>query len=380
MKTPFDNYIGNEELVQIALETVDALSSPSFVKMQVDKPSMSTILYGPPGTGKTYFVELLYQHILATATTLNWRRFDLSLENINAIHVGETEKYLIEFYADIHKWLLANPNNRAFIFADEFDTICPPRGGEGASGNKDDKVVGLLLKFMNGRLSPELVKKAEKMKNTEKPESPESPEDKKEAKTPIEDNSSDKNTQYPFLKDISFFLACTNRLDKIDSAARREGRIDTAWLLDFIKKEDSIKKLFHVFFKKYKIQDEVTDEFLNMICEVINMTQVATPAMIEVIVKYAFSTSNYEFKRKVNPAIWQKLDQSSSEKYQTMINDAMITHFDESHLVQQLKQRIVVIMERALTTRVDQLSILKQIELLAPSTDEKKAKIMDLLK
>jgi transitional endoplasmic reticulum ATPase len=159
------------------------------------KPSKGVLLTGPPGTGKTLLAKAV-----ATESKANF----ISVKGPELISkwVGESEKHVRELFKK------AKQVSPAIIFFDEFDSISKSRGGFG--NDSGEKVVNQLLTELDG----------------------------------VED-----------LENV-MVVAATNRMDLIDPALLRPGRIDSIVELPIPDKKTR-EKIFEVHTRKMPLSKDI---------------------------------------------------------------------------------------------------------------------------
>jgi len=160
--------VGGLEPIKAALKEAIAwpLSQPHLFEQIGLQPSRGILLYGPPGNGKTLLVKAL-----ASQSNLNF--ISIKGPELLSKYVGESEQGVRELFARARH---AAP---CIIFLDEVDSLAPKRGFEGRSP-VTDRVVSQLLTELDG---------------------------------------------VEALRDV-WVIAATNRLDMIDEALLRPGRLD----------------------------------------------------------------------------------------------------------------------------------------------------------
>lgn len=142
-----------------------ALSNPGLYEKWGTKPPKGILLYGPPGTGKTLMAKAL-------ASQANARFLHISASDIGSKWYGESEQ-LVQNIFDF-----ANEGNgNTIIYFDEIDSIVPVRDGQHEA---TQRVIGTLLQNIDGMESKRNV----------------------------------------------LIVASTNRMQSIDSAMLRPGRLD----------------------------------------------------------------------------------------------------------------------------------------------------------
>jgi transitional endoplasmic reticulum ATPase len=160
--------VGGLDSVKTALREAIAwpLSQPALFERIGLRPPRGILLYGPPGNGKTLLVKAL-----ASQSAINF--ISIKGPELLSKYVGESEQGVRELFARARH---AAP---CVVFLDEVDALAPKRGQEGRSP-VTDRVVSQLLTELDG---------------------------------------------VEALGDV-WVIAATNRLDMIDDALLRPGRLD----------------------------------------------------------------------------------------------------------------------------------------------------------
>jgi transitional endoplasmic reticulum ATPase len=158
---------GMEETKQELMEAIEwPLKYREVFEHAAVKPPKGIMLYGPPGTGKTLIAKAV-----ATESEVNF--ISIKGPELLSKWVGESEKGVREIFRKARQ---AAP---CIIFFDEIDSIVPPRG-KSLGTNVTERVVSQILTELDGLES---------------------------------------------LKDV-IVVAATNRVDMVDPAIMRPGRID----------------------------------------------------------------------------------------------------------------------------------------------------------
>ena len=152
---------------QVLNETIvwPLLYPETFARLGVE-PSRGVLLHGPPGCGKTYVVR-------AVAATAQVNVFSIKGAELMSKWVGESERGVRELFRR------ARGAAPSLVFLDEVDALAPARGS-GVDAGATDRVVAALLTELDG-IEP--------------------------------------------LRDV-VVVAATNRVDLVDPALLRPGRID----------------------------------------------------------------------------------------------------------------------------------------------------------
>jgi transitional endoplasmic reticulum ATPase len=177
--------IGGQELAKKEIQgLVNALKHPEQYKRWGTRPPKGALLFGPPGTGKTLLVKAL-------ATETEAKFLHLQASDIASKWYGESEKIVSSTF-DFAKKIQGN----VILFLDEVDSIVPKRDG---AHEATQRTISTLLENMDG---------LESSKNI-------------------------------------FIIASTNRLDHIDQAFLRSGRIDK-WINVPLPDLEGRKEILHI--------------------------------------------------------------------------------------------------------------------------------------
>lgn len=164
----WDDVGGLQEVKQELAEAIEwPLKYREIYEYADAKPPKGIMLYGPPGTGKTLIAKAV-----ATESKVNF--ISIKGPELLSKWVGESERGVREVFRKARQ---AAP---CIIFFDEVDSLVPPRGSHMGGTNVTERVVSQILTELSG----------------------------------LDD-----------LKDV-VVIAATNRLDMVDPALMRPGRID----------------------------------------------------------------------------------------------------------------------------------------------------------
>ena len=112
-------------------------------KMSLSSISRGGLLFGPPGTGKTLFVKVL--ELLLRDNNFPVKVVVRSGPEVFNRYVGESESKVREIFAEAEK----DPNTIFLILIDEVDAMLPRRGVSDSTGTAD-KVVTQFLTCLDG--------------------------------------------------------------------------------------------------------------------------------------------------------------------------------------------------------------------------------------
>ena len=197
------------------------------------------VLYGPPGTGKTLLAEALSNESKAYFVKING-------PELESKWVGETEENWRKIFDE------ARQNEPSIIFIDEFDSIASKRGKGDIHG---DKALNQLLALVSDIRPDEQI----------------------------------------------FIIAATNRLDNIDPAFIRSGRLGTHIELKSPDTEEAVKSIFEIHISGKKIDKDVNSASISK--ELFNLRP--SGADIAYIVNEARENSFSRLK------IYEKMDNDS---------------------------------------------------------------------
>lgn len=226
----FDNLIGVDKAIQEFKNALELpILHPELVKQYHIEPPRGIILYGPPGTGKTSLAR-------AVAEYFNVPFIYQKASAFNGRYVGTTEANVRRLFAQARQ-LARDKHSRVIIFLDEIDSIARRRDG-GHLNRPSDLVLPVLLEELDGF--------------------------KKE-------------------KDI-FLIAATNRLDVLDEAILRPGRLDKHIEIGYPNLE-ARNKLFRLYLKGVPLckGDEIEQNFDAIMDECARKYEQISPADIKEI-------------------------------------------------------------------------------------------------
>jgi len=166
----FDDVGGMDDLKDtLHAEVIKPLENPEKAeKLGIAAPNI--IFHGPPGTGKTFAAEAL-------ATELGLPFAKLSGADIQSKWINESAGRVNNLFNEARK--LAALEGGAVVFLDELDSVLKTRSGSGRSHEEDNKVVNEFLNHLEDTSDHGIV-----------------------------------------------FVGATNRLEALDDAGIRSGRID----------------------------------------------------------------------------------------------------------------------------------------------------------
>ncbi|KAF8929469.1 hypothetical protein BGZ58_008924 [Dissophora ornata] len=171
----FKDLFGIEDAIaDLRASIIAPFQSPSrYIEMGI-APPRGLLIHGPPGVGKTMLCCALAEEL-----GINFMLVESS--QIRSKVVGESEQNIARMFAQ------AKASAPCILFIDQIDVLAPSRGSTHTSENSGDRIVTGLLTEMDGFFS----------------------------------GSSGKTAEVDVL-----VLAATNRLEVIDSAILRPGRLD----------------------------------------------------------------------------------------------------------------------------------------------------------
>lgn len=117
----FTDVAGLEDVKdQIRYKVIEPLKNPDLAAMYKIEPGAKILLYGPPGTGKTFIAR-------AIAGEVDAQFYAVNCQDLISKYMGDSSKKLDGLFE------MAQKNERAIIFFDEFDSVASKRG-DGADG------------------------------------------------------------------------------------------------------------------------------------------------------------------------------------------------------------------------------------------------------
>ena len=130
----FEDIGGQDEAKREIEGLAYALSHPDMYKKWGTKPPKGILLYGPPGTGKTLMAKAL-------ASQADARFFHVKASDIGSKWYGESEQLVQQIFD------AASSNGKTIIYFDEIDSISPNREGQHEA---TQRVIGTLLQNIDG--------------------------------------------------------------------------------------------------------------------------------------------------------------------------------------------------------------------------------------
>lgn len=165
----FDMIGGHPKILDLLRALSTALRNPQDFRDWGTKPPKGILFWGPPGTGKTLIAK-------AMASELNAEFFQINITDVGSKWYGEAEKLMAEIFKKAVD-SARKTGRKSLIYFDEIDAIAPDREG---AHEVTQRVIQVLLTQIDGMIS----------------------------------------------NDDIIVIGSTNRLDKIDPALRRAGRLD----------------------------------------------------------------------------------------------------------------------------------------------------------
>jgi len=201
--------IGGLEKVkeELQMAVIDAIIRPEIFALYGHRPAAGVLLYGPPGCGKTLMARAI-AHEANRAAFISVKGPEL----LNK-YLGESESAVRAVFRR------ARDSAPCIIFFDELDAICPRRSDD-SSNAAASRVVNQLLTEMDGVVDRGRV----------------------------------------------FVIGATNRLELIDEAMLRPGRLDKKIEVPLPNKEGRID-ILNKQLKKVKNREEINTEAIAELCE-----------------------------------------------------------------------------------------------------------------
>ncbi len=251
-KTFDKHFFGQEHIKDVVLGTIAMMSQENKEKMKAlgAVPPAGAMLTGPPGTGKTLIAQ-------CTASEVQVPYIGINGADFNAMFIGVGEMKVKGLAKKARKW--ANQWGGCVVFIDEADAVMMSRGGTEGDENKPLQGGGGIFGGGMGIRSQLLTA----MDGTKEPS----------IRTDLI------NFFFRFfgfeemVDGTVFWLGATNRLNVIDGAFLRPGRMDIIIQMDAPDK-GSRRKIIQGYVDKIKTDDSVDVERLT------SDTQGVTPAEI----------------------------------------------------------------------------------------------------
>ena len=196
-KVSFDEVAGNEAAKQDLAEIVDFLKNPGRYEKLGAKIPRGVLLAGAPGTGKTLMAR-------AVAGEANVPFFSISGSEFAEMFVGVGASRVRDLFAKAKK------NSPSIIFIDEIDAVAHKRDARGGAGREDEQTLNQILVEMDGF-----------------------------------DNTSG-----------VIVMGATNRVDMLDKALLRPGRIDRHINVTLPERKDRLE-ILKVHFKGKPVTEDV---------------------------------------------------------------------------------------------------------------------------
>lgn len=167
-----DDVGGMENLKrEIERDIIKPMTTDREKAKALDIPLPNIIFHGPPGTGKTFMAKAL-------ATELGLPFVQLSGADVTSKYVNQTQQEINDLFTEAEQ--VARQEDGAVVFLDELDSVLKKRDDSGGRSHEEDKKA--VNEFLNHL-----------------------------------ENTGDNNV---------VFIGATNRLDALDEAGIRRGRID----------------------------------------------------------------------------------------------------------------------------------------------------------
>eukprot|EP01138_Halocafeteria_seosinensis_P001322 gb/GECG01001358.1/.p1 GENE.gb/GECG01001358.1/~~gb/GECG01001358.1/.p1 ORF type:complete len:1193 (+),score=95.44 gb/GECG01001358.1/:1-3579(+) len=236
--------IGMENVKKKLLEQVILpLRWRGLYSMSSSKLSGGLLLYGPPGCGKTKIAEAL-----AKVANVNIRK--LKGPELLSKYIGASEENVRRIFRE------AAQLAPCILLFDEFDSIATPRGSQQTTG-VNDRIVNQLLTMLDGFDTNTNIDDG----------NGDAVSRLAEESVPHRSESSKKTAASPFTG--VFVLATTSRLDLIDRALLRAGRIDQHILCPAPSSAEKLMLLWNLL-ETAHIEEEaqkILQDFATQSCE-----------------------------------------------------------------------------------------------------------------
>lgn len=226
--------VGGMDDLKTELETdvIKPLTTGKEKAEALDIPLPNIVFYGPPGTGKTYLAKAL-------ATELELPFAKLSGSDVQSKWINESATKISTLFDEAKA--VATKEGGAIVFLDELDAVLKQRSGAGQSHEEDNKVVAEFLNHLQ------------------------------------------ETSEHDIL-----FIGATNRLDALDDAGIRAGRIDKK--IHVGKPDQDARKAI----LRSQLTDRPNDLIDKQIAEVAERTNGLVAADLESLVVDAARASAFE--------------------------------------------------------------------------------------
>lgn len=200
-----DSVAGHDEVKEDLRAIIDTLKNPDKYKQMGAKTPKGAVLYGPPGTGKTLLAKAISGEAGVSFIHANGSDFVRMFSGAGSMAVKSL-------------FSKARANSPAIIFIDEIDAVGGKRGS-GFSESEREQTINSLLNELDGFNSLDGV----------------------------------------------FVIAATNRLENLDTALIRTGRLDKHIKVGLPNAKER-EKLFDLYGKEKKFADDVSMKKLSRVC------------------------------------------------------------------------------------------------------------------
>lgn len=284
----FDQIIGLDEIMDDISLYVSMIKNPHIGETIGAKLPKGVLLTGEPGTGKTLIAKAIAGEAGVPFISVSGSEFAELYKGVGARRVRKVFK-------------IARKHAPCVVFIDEIDAIGGKRTGH-KTDSEDTQIINQLLKEMDGFKALEGV----------------------------------------------FVLAATNCPDNLDDALKRSGRFDRQVNIMPPRGWKVRKQLLDLYFKKYKIDEDVNIEGLAKSIAGFTGADIATicnEASLVAIVK-GYSTINMEC---INEAIDKKIFSGNRDRSEQYAKDRQIVAYHEAghavmkHLIHQPISRASIV-------------------------------------
>lgn len=217
---------------ELNTDVIQPLTTGKEKAETLDIPLPNIVFHGPPGTGKTFMAKAL-------ATELGLPFAKLSGADVQSKWINESAQKINTLFDEAKT--IAEAEGGAVVFLDELDAVLKQRSGAGQSHEEDNKVVAEFLNHLQ------------------------------------------ETSEYDIL-----FVGATNRLDALDDAGIRAGRIDKKIHVGK-PDQDARKEIL-----RSQLTDRPNDLTDTQIVEIAERTNSMVAADLETLVVDAARTSAFE--------------------------------------------------------------------------------------
>lgn len=263
-KVCFDDIGGQDKAKTEVQGLVHALKNPDIYKSWGTEPPRGILLHGPPGTGKTMMAKALASEADATF-------YEVKFSDLGSMWYSQTQENMQKVFE------LAKQSGRCILFFDELDSLASQRN---YSHEASTKMLSVMLQNLNG----------------------------------LQDN--------PNL----MVVGATNRLEAVDAALTRPGRLDM--LIEVgLPDEEARKQIFEIYINKAEKKTKRT---------------LFEDPDLDLLVRKSKGYSGADIAEIVRRTLEKKVREelSTGKRPRKVRNEELVRHIEEYERVKDNKRRI----------------------------------------